>query len=200
MPEVEAKPPSRWQRVLNPQAIIALSIAIALLTFSHMATKEFVHYRSIAHEVGFALLVAVIIWGSFELFEQAKSDEEWNQRIEKIARNVFFGVFKRNFPEEFIKEANILVLDHAFIRSGLNVTYTIVDDAYTDRAGQSQRFVKLYAIARYKVKNVGNTKASLPIGINLPNPLIDEMKPSCEVFGDYFKICWPRCKGGPERS
>jgi hypothetical protein len=177
----------RWGRLFNANAIIAFLLSIVLLTFSHWAPKEYDTYRSVAHEIGFALLVAVTIWAAFELFEQAKTDDEWQDRIEKIARNVFFGVFKRNFPEDFIKEANILVLDHTFIRSGLNVTYTISDSSYVDRAGQRQAFVMLYSFARYKVKNVGNTKAKFPIGINLPNPLIDEMKSSCRVHGITIK-------------
>jgi hypothetical protein len=188
MPDTETQVPSRWRRFINPNAIIALALAAALLTFSHWAPHEFGSYRSLAHEIGFALLVAVTIWGAFELFEQAKTDDEWNERIEKIARNVFFGVFKRNFPEDFIKEANILVLDHTFIRSGLNVTYTISDSSYMDRAGQMQPFVKLNSVARYKIKNVGNIKAKFPIGVNLPNPLIDEMKAACRVIGITIKM------------
>jgi hypothetical protein len=42
-------------------------------------------------------------------------------------------------------------------------------------------FVKLHAVARFKVKNVGEDAAILPIGIGLPNPLIDEMKDACRV-------------------
>lgn len=186
--------PSRWGRLWNTNAMFALLIGFILLTWSHLGLAAYPVFHTAAHEIGFALLVAVTIWGSFELFEQAKTDDEWNNKIEKIARNVFFGVFKRNFPEEFIKEANILVLDHTFIRSGLNVTYTITDGSYTDRAGQTRPYVKLYSIARYKIRNVGNTNSKLPIGINLPNPLIDEMKSNCKVLRITIK------RGGREEK
>ena len=179
--EDNSETPSRWRKLYNVNAIIALLSGFLLLAFSHWGLEDYIFLRIASHEIGFALLVAVVIWSSFELFEQAKTDDEWNDRIEKIARNVFFGVFKRNFPEAFIKEANNLVLDHTFIRSGLSVTYTISDSKYEDRAGNIQGFVRLQSVARYKVQNVGNTKAKLPIGINLPNPLIDEMKSCCKV-------------------
>lgn len=187
MAEGPDEAPSRLKRLLNTNALIAVLLGFILLTWSYLGLVAYPILQAASHEIGFALLVAVTIWGAFELFEQAKTDDEWNARIEKIARNVFFGVFKRNFPEEFIKEANILVLDHTFIRSGLNVTYTMSDSTYVDRIGQQQPFVTLHAIARHKVKNVGNTKAKLPVAIGLPNPLIDEMKSACKVLGITIK-------------
>jgi hypothetical protein len=161
MPNIETKAPSRWARFLNANAIIALAVAVALLTFSHWASHDYAPYRSLAREIGFALLVAVTIWGAFELFEQAKTDDEWNERIEKIARNVFFGVFKRNFPEEFIKEANILVLDHTFIRSGLNVTYTISDGSYT-AIGRAPRLLKAQSDSLFRCRAGHQATAGTP--------------------------------------
>jgi hypothetical protein len=98
-----------------------------------------------------------------------------------LLKNVFFGVFQRNFPPELVRQANTLLLDQVFIRFGLNITYTIADGTYISRTGQQQKFVRLMAVARYKVKNVGNAPADLPISIGLPNPLINEMKSSCKV-------------------
>jgi hypothetical protein len=57
-------------------------------------------------EVGFALIVALVIWGMWEYFSQAETEDQWNARIERVAKSVFFGVFKPNFPEEMIQEAN----------------------------------------------------------------------------------------------
>jgi hypothetical protein len=135
----------------------------------------------LSHEVGFALLVAATIWTTFDWFSQAETDDQWTERIEKISKNVFFGVFKRNFPEEFIREANVLVLEQQFIRTGLHITYTISDESFANRQGVAQDFVKLNAIARFKVRNVANVSEKFPLGIALPNPLINEIKAVCKV-------------------
>lgn len=163
------------------RATTALAVAVALLVISFYAVDHETFMGFLVREFGLALLVAVFIWVIFEVFVHEQNDEVWAQRAELIAKNVFFGVFKRNFPSDFIREANILVLDHTFIRSGLNVTYTISDECFTGRAGDTQDFVKLRALARFKVRNVGNASAPLPIAIGLPNPLLDEMKAHCKV-------------------
>jgi hypothetical protein len=167
--------------IFNSNAIIALLAGALLLAISYFVVPENSFLRDLSHEIGFALLVAVTIWITFEFFNQVESDDQWNARIEVIAKNVFFGVFKRNFPPDFIKEANILVLEHQFIRSGMHLTYSLADQTYQDRSGRTREFVKVSAVARCKVKNIGNAPAQLPIVIGLPNPLIDEMKSVCSV-------------------
>lgn len=160
-------------------AVIAGAVGVILLLAAGYVPSGF--WRDFLQEIGFAFVVAVIIWSSFEFFSQSESDEHWNRRIELIAKNVFFGVFKRNFPQEFIKEANILVLDHSFIRLGTNVTYTLQDKIYTDRYGAQQKFVELETVLRFKIKNISNSTSSLPLVIALPNPVINELKPFCKV-------------------
>jgi len=182
-------------RFFNQNALIAGLLGVLLLVVSYWVCPPDSFWRDITHEIGFALLVAVIIWTTFEFFSRAESEDRWNKRIEQIALAVFNGVFKRNFPEAYIREANALVLDHTFIRSSMNVTYTIEDATYQSRAGAPQRFVKLYALARHSVKNVGNSAALLPIVIGLPNPLIDEMKDSCRVLGISVRV-----QGGAEQK
>jgi hypothetical protein len=166
---------------INKNAIIAGLVGLLFLAVSYWGVDKGSFLRDLCHEIGFALVVAVTIWVTFEFFARADTEDHWNERIEKITKNVFLGVFKRNFPDEFIREAHSLVLDHTFIRYGLNVTYTISDGSYANRDGQTQKFVKLNAVARYRIKNVGNSAARLPLGIELPNPMIEEMKPTCKV-------------------
>jgi hypothetical protein len=168
---------------INQNAVIASLLGVLLLVVSYWVCEKDSFWRDTTHEIGFALLVAVVIWTTFEFFSRADTEDRWNKRIEQTARAVFFGVFKRNFPDEYIQEANALVLDHTFIRSGMSVTYTLEDGTYESRYKTIRKYVKLYAVARHEVKNVGNAPAILPITIGLPNPLINEMKAECRVLG-----------------
>jgi hypothetical protein len=86
-----------------------------------------------------------------------------------------------------IKEANILLLDHTFLRKSLDVTYTLNDDYYIDRDGHKQMFVKLGTITRFKMVNISNVEVDYRIGVGLPNPLIDEMKVFCKVNRIYIR-------------
>jgi hypothetical protein len=125
--------------------------------------------------------------GHLEYVSQSETEEHWINRIEKISKNVFLGVFRRNLPEKFIEEATLLVLNHTFIRSDMHITYTLIDEQFTNRSGELQKFVRLNAIARSKIKNISYQKARFPIIFGLPNPLIDEMKAVCNVHKVIIK-------------
>jgi hypothetical protein len=109
-----------------------------------------------------------------------------------IARNVFFGVFRRNFPAEFIAEANILVLEHSFIRTGTNVTYILRDYLYKDRYGKDRTFVNVLATLRFKLRNIANVARPFELKVGLPNPMIDELKDYCRVLkvkvNNYYDV------------
>jgi hypothetical protein len=175
-------------RLITPRLAIAFLASLVLLIGPHIyPLSEHPDIGNVVHEIGFALLVAIFVWGVFEFFSHAETEDHWNDRIEKITKNVFFGVFRRNFPEGLIREATILLLDHTFLRKGLDVTYTLMDGSYNDREGRQQTFVKLSAITRFKIVNISNSNAEYPIVVGLPNPLIDEMKPFCKVNRLYIR-------------
>lgn len=168
---------------LSRNGLIAVLVSGLLLLSSYTVFHEEEFLHLLTREIGFALVVAVTIWVTFDSFLHWESEDKWTRRIEHISKNVFFGVFRKNFPEEFIREANVLLLDHTFMRRALHITYTITEDSYCDGVGGPERwFVKLNAVVGCKVRNVGNSVAKLPIGIGLPNPMVDEMKPHCRVI------------------
>ena len=175
----------------NKNAVIALSFGTILLILSYAVLSEITLFHNViqelSREIGFALIVAVIIWVTFEYVSQSETEEHWINRIEKISKNVFLGVFRRNLPEKFIEEATMIVLNHTFIRSDMHITYTLIDEQFTNRSGELQKFVRLNAIAKSKIKNISYQKAKLQILLGLPNPIIDEMKAVCNVHKVIIK-------------
>ena len=178
---------SVFRKITRPSVGIALLGGLLLLATAYSILpaippfpgSEFL--KVLCHEIGFALIVACTIWIAFEVFTHAETDEEWSKRIEQISRNVFFGVFRRNLPKAFINEASLLVLEQRLVRTGLNVTYTIVDACYPARGGGDESYIRLHAVARFKVLNVANDVTEYPLGISLPNPMIEEMKKASKV-------------------
>ncbi|MGB7976106.1 MAG: hypothetical protein WCF81_17565 [Roseiarcus sp.] len=160
---------------------IALLLGVVLLLAAHWSLPLHPLIEEILQEVGFALVVAVIIWSTFEVFSQQDAEEKWKARVELIAKNVFFGVFRRNFPPGLIHEANILVLEHNLVRGPTTITYSLRDKTYTDRYGVSQKFVELSARLRFKIKNIGDAKTIFEAKVGMPNPIIDELKEFSKV-------------------
>ncbi|OJU11361.1 MAG: hypothetical protein BGN85_12570 [Alphaproteobacteria bacterium 64-11] len=167
-------------------ATLLLSVVFLLTSYSLLGpptasdSVRLDFLRVATHEIGFAFVVSSLIWVCFEFYKATQDDDHWNERIERISKNVFFGVWKKNFPDDLIRAAGRLILDQTFIRSGLHITYTIMDDEY-EGAGGRVPFVKLNAVATSRLRNVSNDVAELPIGIALPNPMIDEMKSFCRL-------------------
>lgn len=169
-------------------AFVALLIGAVLLLLEH--TEFFEKHQLLqgaAHELGFALIVAVVVWTCFEFFSQNESEKRWLNRIEVISRNVFLGVFRRKLPEPFIDEVSLLLLDHKFVRTSVNITYTIKDHHYLDREECQESFVCLHASLRLRTKCISESAQDLPIVLYLPNPLINEMKKACRVERAVFK-------------
>jgi hypothetical protein len=178
----------------NVAFAVLVAVILLLISYSLPADKPpfDVFWRLALHELGFALIVASIIWIAFEVFRQEETDERWNERIERISQNVFFGVFKKNFPDELIREAQRLVLEQNFVRSGLQITYNLIDDKFVDHNNNECLFVKVNAVGLFNIRNVANDHRKFPVVISLPNPLLDEMKEFCRLNRVLIK------KGGSE--
>jgi hypothetical protein len=188
---MDGDPPKPAPRIFNLRSAGALAAGILLLCIANndvLVSSDPKHLPeqkalllSLLQEIGFALIVALIIWAMWEYFSQAETEDQWNARIERVAKSVFFGVFKRNFPQELIQEANLLLLEQNFVRTGCELIYTMFDDSFDRGDGVQQSFVRMETIARFKIKNIGNSTANCPVATSLPNPIHTGMKAKCGV-------------------
>jgi hypothetical protein len=152
-------------------------------------------YLLLVQEVGFALIVAFVIWAAWEVFKQAETEDQWNARIERVAKSVFFGVLKRNFPEELIQEATLLLLERDFIRTGSSHLFTLRDDKFIRQDGKETPCVILEVLARFKIKNVANETRDYPLRVGLPNPLHSGLKEKCKVRQVQVRLPREELKG-----
>lgn len=174
--------------IFSIRSLVALILAAVLLAVAYsgfLAAPNEADLRkslvfNLVKEVGFALLVGLVIWIVFEFFKQEESEERWNARIDNMQKSVFFGVFRRNFPTDLMSEANLLLLDQHFIRSRFHVLYTLNDETYS-KNGESLPCVLLESVQQFKIKNVSADKQSLRIRAGLPNPSVYELKQKCRV-------------------
>jgi hypothetical protein len=132
-------------------------------------------------EIGTALIVAVFVWAFFEVASRRQQEERIDARIERITKNVFFGVFRRDLPRGLIDEASVLILEANIIRKDFVITYTISDDMYQEDNGVDILFISLRAVAQFTLKNIGTAECKTMIAVGLPNPIKPGMRERSDV-------------------
>lgn len=169
----------RWKAIFTWEASLAFVLGVLLILSSGAMSPPII--ASLLKEVGTALLVAVFVWAFFEVASRRQQEERLDARIERITRNVFFGVFRRDLPEGLIDEASLLVLETKVVRKDFIVTYTLSDDTYIGLGGDYVPFVRLRAVAEFALKNIGLDPCTVPVGVGLPNPIQPGMRDKCDV-------------------
>ena len=54
----------------------------------------------ILQEVGFALVVAIVIWTVFEYFSRTENEAIWKERIDSTAQNMLYAVLRKDLPSD----------------------------------------------------------------------------------------------------
>jgi hypothetical protein len=178
-------------KIVNVRSAVALVLGLLLLfaansgvifsTAPRHVDEQKTLFLLMVQEVGFALIVALVIWAAWEVFKQAETEEQWNKHIDRISRSVFFGVLKRNFPEGLVDEARQLVFEKDFVRMGSNHLFTLRDDTYQQDDGQPAACVLVEVLHRFKIKNVANEARDYLVRVGLPNPFHRGLKSKCKV-------------------
>jgi len=153
-----------------------------MISYSDYAEKN-LHkaFKEATHEIGFAFIVAAVIWFAFEFFKQNETEELWVKRVEKVSKNVFLGVFGKSLPKDLINEATQLIIDTSFIRLNATLTYTLTDKKISCAIGGPRAYVQLDSTAQSRMKNISEKPADYEVKMALPNPLLDELKQICGV-------------------
>lgn len=133
------------------------------------------------HELGFALVVAVVIWLTFHTLSRREDEERWRRRIERVRSDVVSGVLRRDLPKGLLLEVNRLALDQAFILRNLTLEYVLADDSYANPGGASVPCVTVSAALRFTVVNISDAPRSFPIAVTLSNPFEPGLKEKCDV-------------------
>ena len=182
-----------WREIFNWKAILAFGLGVLL----NLSASSFTNtvWASLLREVGTALMVAVFVWAFFEVASRRNQEERIDSRIERITKNVFFGVFRRDLPRGLIDEASLLILEANIIRTDFSITYTLSDDSYEADDGRVVPFIALRAVAQFTLKNIGTAECPARVGVGLPNPIQPGMREKSDVFS--LKV---RQNGHPEED
>lgn len=154
--------------------IIFLSGVIIILVSDRVQLPDIL--GRVLHEVGFACIVASIVWIIFERFSERNSERAWRKRSEKIAEDVFYGVLRRRLPKQLLAAANELILAQDLIRRELRLEYEISDGGPELQKIYGCPVVRLDTHASYKLINVGEKTVPHKVALSLPNAILPDDK------------------------
>ena len=159
-------------RKLRAVATVLLGILMVLLAekfhdTESQANESYTSFfiriaQNFSKEVGFALIVAVVIWAVFEYFAREENEEMWKARIRDISENIFYGVLRRKLPVEYIQLANEVVLSPKFIRTDWQL------DIFAKDSNFGRDFVEFNIRSRFKITNVTDDPHDFPFDIGVP--------------------------------
>ena len=159
------------------QIIAILASAFALLLAAHYVVKNGVFHTAL-HEVGFALLVSLVVWAMFEARLSQDADKAWDRRIDRVTKNVFNAVLRKDLPKELLDEANNLILNSSMVREDFTVTYTLRDASVN---GGNLDCVLVDAVMQFTMRNISTDQVTWHACLGLPNPIHDELKALLKV-------------------
>ncbi|MDP5279937.1 hypothetical protein Q9Q95_13460 [Sphingomonas sp. DG1-23] len=159
--------------------LLVLAASLLLLLSKYVFPTGLMHVGT--HEVGFALIVSLVVWSLFEAQLSQEAEATWDARIERVTKNVFQAVLRRDLPKELLDEANNLVLNSSLMRQGFTVTYTLMDDKFCPAGGDELDCVLVEAIMEFTMRNVSTDTICWPVALALPNPVHPKLKDRVKV-------------------
>lgn len=158
-------------------------MAIGGVSAASLLASKFLYPTGLAHtalhEIGFALLVSLIVWHLFEAQLSQEAESAWDGRIDRMTKNVFNAVLRKDLPKALLDETNNLVLNSSLIRESFSVTYTLRDENIGVK--NCTDCVLVDAVVEFSMRNISTDKFDWPVRVALPNPVHDELKSLVEV-------------------
>lgn len=155
-----------------------------VITSLHEGTHTFEKYgilEAIAEALK-ALSVAVVVTVGVAAIIEHRNRDKLNaaltEKAEKIANNVFDGLFGNDHSPRLLETLKEHILNKSIVRDSLTMRYTLRDHMGRNKLA-GQRFTMLKAQVTAEFTNISTTAGSnspLPLELSLPNPLLTELK------------------------
>ena len=177
------------------RAIIVALLGLVLVLGSGYVPEASLFYpiAKLGHEIGFALIVAITAWLTFEYFARSETEEMWRARISEITENVFYAVHRRRLAPEYIAMANELILTPKFLRREWRIEVDLSDGVYVKK-GRQTPCVLLSTTNFYKIENVTETTQTFALKIMIQNTFDPDLNaligvPMVSVSRGLQKFC-----------
>ena len=155
-------------------------VSIILLVASHYWIPDNV-FKMLAHELGVAGIVAVILVFTIETFTRERHRLAADDLLASINKNLFHAIYKRYIPEPVFEEVEKCVMRCSVYREAHELDYTIDDLPPTaDEALRSSHF-QCTAQTSYKLSNLLDQDTTHDITIKIERPLESKYDALCTI-------------------
>lgn len=141
-------------------------------------------FQSLLIDGSVALIMAVVISYYFQQNDNDRLASVLDAKAEKVAENVYSGVFNSHLPSEYVS----VIVDGALknvhvIRDYLRITYTLQSYPVKSERLGDKKFIRVVAHATMNYRSVlaGAENTTIEPALSLPNPLLDELKGDVKI-------------------
>lgn len=136
--------------------------------------------HTIWKEGGFAMIISALTWLVFDFALRTRADDENERRLNAISKNVLHAVLGQRIGRGLVDEIDRVNFSIQFVRSFMNVQYTLRDASCTHDAAP-MAYVELESRVEFEVENVGTEKAHFMVGTALPDPVHEALRAVTDV-------------------
>jgi len=150
-------------------------------------------YAIFFKELGFALIIAVLLAFSVERAMRSRHEKAAQDTMEAINKNLFKAVYDRYIPPEVFSEVERCLMTCDIVRKEYQIDYTLSYIEHDDFEGISQgdkdSHLKCDIFSKYVIENVTDSTTDVPIELHLEKPIDSALSKFLEVksvsIGDW---------------
>lgn len=170
------------------------SCAAAVLDFDRQSHRSqelniWLLLADLLRNAGVAVILSIIISITLERHSRAHFTSALATKTKELSLSVFTGMFNRRHPPALLAAVKSQILERDLIRESLSVTYTLSlwEPPQEHARLKDQCFIRVDVLLSSTVRNVSTVTsgsagiATVPIGLALPNPMLDELKPFVRI-------------------
>lgn len=166
---------------------IATLLAGVILLFAHtIFHDETSLLLKLAHELGIALIIAVVLIYTIDGISKKKHELVAQSFTEALNKDIFHAVYKRYIPSVVFEEVERCVLGSKVIREAYRVSYTIEPLNPAPMGMPCNKYVRCVAQSSYTIRNLTDLTIKQDVTVNLERPLDAQLESLVKI--DSFSI------------
>lgn len=141
--------------------------------------------------VGLTIIAAVFISSTVDHRTRNYFFRQLSLKTAQLGENVLNGMFESKHPDRLFELVKLDIFQKKIIRRNIDISYTFSDLQFPDEGHRlfGKHFILVDVILSTVSENVNTSRGrhdgsvSMPIGLALPNPMFDELKPYTKING-----------------
>lgn len=136
-------------------------------------------------ELGFALIIAIILIFTVERVSRQKHEEAADRLVEKINKNLFNAIYKRYIPNEVFAEVEAALLKSDVLRDKYEINYALAEIDHKNfpnlREDDLKNHLQCTLLSSFNIQNITSKTIDYTVALHLEVPIEERLR-------EYVKI------------